>query len=211
MAEECCENSTDREFEDYFAANAPVDALSKMEKAVQLLETIDTEELRRTEQAMVSSALKSLRHSLQRWHSFRDEDMAGDDASGDRVSSEGEKRDTRDNGHCNGGPSPAASELESAAYITGDGTVEGGALELHWPDEIEGRTYQSLPEPLVRPDQFFDRLIEIVEEHRHRAEDAAAAGNEKERYACESVADVIYDAVMQWKLQIKETQGGSSE
>lgn len=72
-AEDVSEKSTDREFEDYFASNAPVDALSKMEKAAQLLETIEIEELRRTEQAMVSSALKSLRHSLQRWHSFRDE------------------------------------------------------------------------------------------------------------------------------------------
>lgn len=71
-----------------------------------------------------------------------------------------------------------------------------------------------LPEgtPLFTADQFLDRLIEIGEEHRHRAEDGSAAGNEKERYACESVADVIHDEVMQWKLQIKEfTEGERRE
>ena len=112
--------------------------------------------------------------------------------------------------------------LEPAAWgeIREDGTcvhamATWNAITESWVTQEKFATIRSTPEeyvePLVRPDQLFDRLMRIVEEHRHRAEDASAAGNEKERYACESVADVIYDAVMEWKLQIKEfTQGEPS-
>lgn len=56
---------------------------------------------------------------LVRYHDTN-EDTAGDDSYEDRVRSEAEKRDTCDNGHCNGGPSSAASDnLELACSSCG--------------------------------------------------------------------------------------------
>ena len=159
MSGENCENSTDREFEDYFRKEQPADLIPRLENVLERLDGHDEQELEVAGEIVnyVITQLEAM-----------DEDTAGDSVQSDYTETGDSVQ--REN-----------TELEPAAYLIG----EPGYAGLFFNEEhfVREKMYESLDEareaaakhedfdfePLVRLSNARQAVHHIIDEAQHHA------------------------------------------